>query len=74
MPSVFPPIEKNAISEMAVKLDLNPSALEKTVSAFNRSIRCGRFDPMILDDCRTEKLQPPKSHWARPLDTPPYYG
>jgi tricarballylate dehydrogenase len=22
----------------------------------------------------TEGLTPPKSHWARPLDTPPYYG
>ena len=22
----------------------------------------------------TEGLQPPKSHWARPIDTPPYYG
>ena len=21
-----------------------------------------------------EGLHPPKSHWARPIDTPPYYG
>ena len=30
--------------------------------------------PAALDDCRTEGLEPPKSHWARPIDTPPYYG
>jgi tricarballylate dehydrogenase len=27
-----------------------------------------------LDECRTEGLDPPKSHWARPIETPPYYG
>jgi tricarballylate dehydrogenase len=27
-----------------------------------------------LDDCRTEGLTPPKSHWATPIDTPPFYG
>jgi tricarballylate dehydrogenase len=28
----------------------------------------------VLDDCHTEGLTPPKTHWARPLDTPPYFG
>ena len=28
----------------------------------------------MLDDCRTEGLTPPKTHWARPIDTPPFYG
>jgi tricarballylate dehydrogenase len=27
-----------------------------------------------LDDCRTDGLEPPKSHWARPLTDPPFYG
>ena len=27
-----------------------------------------------LDDCRTEGLQPPKSHWAVPIAVPPFYG
>src|SRR5262249_29731495 len=30
------------------------------------------FDPTVKDGCRTEGVTPPKSHWARPLDTPPY--
>ena len=74
MPSVFPPVEANSIQDLAVKLGLDQSALETTVAGFNRSIRIGTFDSTVLDDCRTEGLDPPKSHWARPLDTPPYYG
>ena len=37
-------------------------------------MRAGKFDPGSLDDCRTEGLTPPKSHWAKAIDTPPYYG
>jgi len=59
---------------LAVKLELDPSVLEKTVHSFNQSLRRGTFDPATLDDCRTEGLQPPKSHWACALDTPPFYG
>ncbi|MCV5555843.1 FAD-binding protein, partial [Escherichia coli] len=25
-------------------------------------------------NCATQGLIPPKTHWARPIDTPPYYG
>lgn len=74
MPSVFPPVEANTISELADRMDLDPSTLEQTVSAFNSSIRPGTFDPAVLDDCCTEELEPPKSHWAQPIDTPPFYG
>ena len=28
----------------------------------------------MLDDCRTQGLAIPKSHWARAIDTPPYYA
>jgi tricarballylate dehydrogenase len=74
MPSVFPPVEAASIREMASKLELDPSALEDTVNTFNTSTRVGTFDSDDLDDCHTEGLDPPKSHWARPLDTPPFYG
>lgn len=35
-------------------------------------MRPGRFDHNLLDDCRTEGLTPPKSHWAQAIDSPPY--
>lgn len=74
MPSVFPPIEADSIGEMAEKLSLDPKALETTVKTFNDAVQPGTFNAGELDDCTTEGLTPPKSHWARPLDTPPYYG
>jgi tricarballylate dehydrogenase len=53
---------------------LPADALERTVADFNRSVAPGIFDPQVLDDCRTEGLTPPKSHWAQPIDTPPFLG
>ena len=43
-------------------------------NAYNAACRVGTFDHTALDDCRTEGLAPAKTHWARPLDTPPFYG
>jgi tricarballylate dehydrogenase len=74
MPSVFPPIEAGSVAELATALGLNPAALLAAVEGFNRAVRPGTFDPGSLDSCRAEGLDPPKSHWARPIDTPPYYG
>ena len=55
----------DTIAELAGKLELDPAALEKTVADFNAAVRPGTFDHTILDDCRTEGLTPPKTHWAR---------
>ncbi len=74
MPSVFPPLQAVSISELAVKLDLDPPALIVIINSFNQSVKPGTFEPGKLDDCRTEGLTPPKSHWARPIDTPPFYA
>jgi len=74
MPSIFPAIQASTIGELAAKLTLDPSALEKTVNEFNAAVRPGTFDHTVLDDCRTEGLSIPKSHWARKLDTPPYFA
>jgi tricarballylate dehydrogenase len=74
MPSVFPPITASSIVELAVALGLAPEKLEGTICRFNQSVRAGSFDHQILDDCRTEGLAPPKSHWAQAIDRPPFYG
>jgi tricarballylate dehydrogenase len=44
------------------------------VAKFNAAVRPGNFDHTVLDDCRTEGLSPPKTHWARPIDTPPFFA
>jgi len=74
MPSLFPPIQAASIAELAVRLELDPAVLEKTVCNFNAAVRPGTFDHTILDDCRTEGITPPKTHWARRIETPPYYA
>jgi tricarballylate dehydrogenase len=74
MPSVFPPLEAGSIGELAMALAIEPRALEAVVDEFNSSVRGSKFDPGNLDDCRTDGLDPPKSHWARAINAPPYYG
>ena len=74
MPSLFPPIEAASIAELAGTFELDAGALEQTVADFNTAVRPGTFDHTILDDCRTEGLMPPKTHWARRIETPPYYA
>jgi tricarballylate dehydrogenase len=75
IPSVYRPVRAESIEELALLLDLEPAALVRTVSAFNAAVQPGgTFQPGSLDDCRTEGLTIPKSHWVRRIDTPPYYG
>ncbi len=72
MPTLFPPIAGESIAELAAKLELDPAALETTLADFNAAVQPGTFDHTILDDCRTEGVTPPKTHWARKIETAPY--
>ena len=74
MPSVFPPIVAGTLRELAAQLELPAETLEATVAAFNQAVRPGTFDGATLDDCQTEGLTPPKSHWAQRIDRPPFWG
>jgi len=74
MPSLYPPVRAATVRELAGKLELDPDALERTVNGFNAAVRPGTFDDTTLDDCRTEGLTPPKTHWARQIDTAPFYA
>ncbi len=74
MPSVFAPIEAPTVGDLAAKMGLDPAKVTAAVDMFNASIRPGTFQPGELDDCRTEGLTPPKSHWAVPIKQPPFYG
>ena len=74
MPSVFPAIAAASIADLAAKLGLPMDKLDATVREFNQTVRPGTFDHQILDDCRTDGLTPPKSHWAQRIDTPPFYA
>lgn len=74
MPSVFPPIVADTIEGLAQQLGISGDKLARTVAEFNASCRPGRFHPTEKDGLATEGLTPAKTNWARPIDTPPYYG
>src|SRR5258708_33223744 len=73
-PPVSPPLKARSIRELATALERDPAALEATGDEFNRAVRPGTFDHTILDNCATAGITPPKTHWARAIDTPPFYG
>ena len=57
-----------------VARSLDPATFLQTLGDYNAACRPGHFDHTALDDCRTEGVTPAKTHWARPIDTPPFYG
>jgi tricarballylate dehydrogenase len=71
---VFPGERALTLQELAGRLDLPEAAFLQTINDFNAACRPGRFDHTVLDECRTDGLSPVKSHWARPIDTPPFFG
>lgn len=74
MPSVLDPVEAETLDGLAQALGLPLDALKCTIAAFNAACRSGPFCPGKLDGLATTGLVPPKSNWARPIDTPPYRG
>ena len=70
-----PPEEADTTRGLAEKLGLDPDKLENTVQAFNAA--CDRetpYDTATMDGKAARGIEPPKSNWANPIETPPFYG
>ena len=74
MPPVFPGVKADSLPELAQKLGLDVDTFMRTLDSYNAACRVGSFDHTALDDCHTEGVTPAKTHWARPIDTAPFYG
>ena len=74
MPPVFPGAKADTLPELARQLGLDEAQFVRTVENYNAACRVGTFDHTALDDCHTDGVTPAKTHWALPIDTPPYYG
>ena len=74
MPPVFPGKKADTLPDLARQLGLDEATFMQTLDDYNRACRVGTFDHTRLDDCHTEGVAPAKTHWARPIDTPPFYG
>jgi tricarballylate dehydrogenase len=74
IPSLYPPVEAGSIEQLAEMMGLEPETVVTTVERYNRATRPGDVNHSILDGCATAELDPPKSNWALPIDTPPFWG
>ena len=75
LPPAFRPYQADTIAGLAAAAGIDPQALALTVDAYNRAT-AGNSDLIMdcLDGNSTRGLTPPKSHWALPIDTPPFWG
>lgn len=75
IPSAFQPQRADTLDVLAASLGLDGAALARTVASFNAAVRThGPVDLGALDGNATAALVPPKSNWAQPIDSPPFYG
>lgn len=74
MPPVFPGVVAHSLPELARQLGLDEAAFMHTLNSYNAACVPGQFDHTALDNCHTQGISPAKTHWARPIDTPPFYG
>ncbi|WP_199433698.1 FAD-dependent tricarballylate dehydrogenase TcuA [Qaidamihabitans albus] len=64
----------DTLEELALRLGVNVAGFVATVKSFNDSIDTGRaFEPAVKDARRADTT-PPKSNWASPIETPPFFG
>jgi tricarballylate dehydrogenase len=67
-----PPLRAASLAELASVIDVPVKDFVETMSAFNASCGDGPFDPTRMDGLATTGVRPPKSNWARRLDSPPF--
>ena len=69
-----PPLEAGSIGELAQKLDIASDTLVATVQRYNAACSGGDWRPLELDGLATRGIDPPKSHWAMPLNEAPFHA
>ncbi len=74
MPPVFPGVKANTLQELADQLGLDRATFMQTLNHYNQGCQDGTFDHTSLDNCHTQGITPAKTHWARPIDTAPFYA
>ncbi len=72
MPPVFEGAYADTLEDLAAKIGVDASTFVQTMKTYNAACVPGTFDHTALDDCRTEGIAPPKTHWALPIDAPPF--
>lgn len=67
------PVEAESIGELAQKIGIDPTALERTVREYNAAIDDSVvFDPTVEDGRGVVGLTPPHTNWSRPIVDGPF--
>jgi tricarballylate dehydrogenase len=67
-----PPVRGATVAELSERLGIPAERLEATIASYNAACPDGDFDHLVPDGLATRGLVPPKSNWARPLETGPF--
>lgn len=73
--SDVPPFKAETLAELANMIGISPRVLENTVAAYNAACPANdaSFKPLEIDGLATDNdYTPPKSNWARRIETAPY--
>ena len=75
LPPMFKPFQADTLEALAPQLGLDVRTFVETVTQYNQAT-AGNTDLRMdrLDDNSTKGITPPKSHWAMPVDRPPFYA
>jgi tricarballylate dehydrogenase len=77
LPPMYGVYSGPTIEDVARQMGLHPERTAATIAQFNAGAPADatqRFNPLRLDAVATSDVTPPKSNWAQPLNSPPYYG
>jgi tricarballylate dehydrogenase len=67
-------VTADSIEQLGAELDIDAPQFTATIAEYNASIDTTiPFDPTVKDG-RAARVEPPKSNWATPLETAPFYA
>lgn len=76
LPPMYGVYSGDTVADVAAQLGIDTDGAEKTIADYNGHTAVdarARFDPTGHDSVAAD-ASPPKSNWALPIDTPPFYG
>ena len=75
LPPMYKPFCADTVESLAKMLPVDATVLSRTVEDFNRATAGNTNLRMeCLDGLSSRGLRPPKTNWAVPIDSPPFYG
>jgi tricarballylate dehydrogenase len=75
LPPMYKPFCADTFPDLAKMLNVDAAVFSQTVEDFNRATAGNANLRMeCLDGLSSRGLRPPKTNWAVPIDSPPFYG